>query len=81
MHDFTTIVVAFGTSLSATIAVALLLRIGGGKPNIWNTRAIPVGITVAEVARLRWQLSDVAFALVLGAAVGVAVFCAQFLKV
>ena len=33
MHDFTTIVVAFGTSLSATIAVALLLRIGGGKPN------------------------------------------------
>ncbi|MCE5388692.1 MAG: hypothetical protein K0041_08960 [Acidithiobacillus sp.] len=80
MHDLKILAVAFGASLAATIVVAVLLRIAGKKPNRLNIVAIPIGITVAEAARLQWQISGVVFPFVLGAAVGLAVFWAQYLK-
>lgn len=80
MHDFSTLAIALGASLTATTVAALLLRIGGRKPSLWNTVAIPVGITVAEAAHMHWQLPGGVFVLVPGAAVGLMVFCVQYPK-
>jgi len=82
MHDLASLIVTFVVSFAAVIVVALLFRIGGGKkPNYLNIVAIPIGITVAEALRLIWPMSDFAFPFVLGAAVGVSVYAAQFVGV
>jgi hypothetical protein len=76
--DLTHLVVAFAVSFAAVFVVALLYRIGGKKPNYLNIIAIPIGITAAEALRLVWPMSNVVFPFVVGAAVGVMVYAAQF---
>ena len=79
MHDFAKLAVVFAASFVAVILVSLLFRIGGKKPNYLNIVAIPIGITVAEALRLIWPMSDLLFPFVIGAAVGVSVYAAQFI--
>lgn len=79
MHDFEKLAGAFAASFAAVIVVALLFRIGGKKPKYLNIVAIPIGITIAEALRLAWPISDLLFPFVIGAAVGVSVFAAQFI--
>ena len=86
MHDFAKLAGAFAASFAAVIVVALLFRIGGllfriggKKPNYLNIVAIPIGITIAEALRLAWPISDLLFPFVIGTAVGVSVFAAQFI--
>ncbi len=79
MHHFANLVVALVASFAAVIVVAQLFRIGGKKPNYHNIVAIPIGITVAEALRLVWPMSNLVFPFVLGVAVGVSVYAAQFI--
>lgn len=79
MHDLAKLAGAFAVSFAAVIVVALLFRIGGKKPNYLNIVAIPIGITIAEALRLARPMSDHLFSFVIGAAVGVSVFAAQFI--
>ena len=80
MHDLAKLAGTFAVSFAAVIVVALLFRIGGGKkPKYLNIAAIPIGITIAKALRLAWPMSDHLFPFVIGAAVGVSVFAAQFI--
>lgn len=77
MQHLANLALVFVVSLAATVAVALLFRMGGKKPSLLNVVAIPVGITIAEAVRSVWPLSMLMFPFVVGAAVGVAVYAAQ----
>lgn len=80
MHDLAKLAGTFAVSSAAALVVALLFRIvGGKKPNYLNIVAIPIGITIAEALRLAWPMADHLFTFVIGAAVGVSVFAAQFI--
>lgn len=80
MQSLITLALVFVASLAATSLVAWLFRIASKRPAAINILAIPIGITIAEGVRLRWQLSEVAFAFTLGAAAGAAAWTAQYLK-
>jgi hypothetical protein len=79
MHDLVILLGAFATSLVAALAVALLFRAAGKKPNYFSVIAIAVGITAATAVRLDWSVSDAVFPFVLGAAVGLSVFGTRIL--
>lgn len=81
MHHAEHLAVIFAVSLGAVIVVALLFRIGGRKLNYRNIVAIPVTITAVQALRLMWPMSNLVFLFILGAAMGVAVYAAQFVRV
>ena len=53
-------------SVAATIAVALLARLSGSKPNWRRMFAIAIGLVVAQAIQLHWSLSTAIYALVVG---------------
>ena len=79
MHDLEKLAGVFALGFAAVIMVALLFRMGGKKPNYLNLVAIPAGITIADALRLALPMPDYLFPFVIGAAVGVSVFAAQFI--
>jgi quercetin dioxygenase-like cupin family protein len=82
MHNVTALALTFAVCLATTIVVAAVFRVlAGKKQSLLNIVAIPVGITLAEAARMGWHISGTSFIFVLAGAVGVSVFCAQLIRV
>ena len=80
MHYLAPLAMACAASFAAVVAAAAIaFWVGGIKPNYRNIVAIPVGITIAEALRLALPMSNLLFSLVIGTAVGVLVFAANFI--
>jgi len=59
----------FAIAAAATIAVALLTRLSGSKPDWRRMFAIAIGLVVAQAIQLRWSFSTAIYALTIGACV------------
>ncbi|PKY10323.1 hypothetical protein B1757_10370 [Acidithiobacillus marinus] len=82
MYDIKALALTFAICLAATIIMAAFFRLMGRiKPSLLNVAAIPVGITISESVRMGSHISGTAFIIVVTGAVGVSVFCTQFIKV
>lgn len=78
MQYLAPLAIAFAASFAAVVAAAAIaFWVGGIKPNYRNVVAVPVGITIAEALRLAVPMSNLLFALVIGAAAGLLVFAAH----
>ena len=69
MEFLETIGTTFAIGLAATLAVALLARLGGAKPNWRMMLGIALGLTLAKTLQLWFSLTAMTYPLVLGACV------------
>ena len=67
----------FALALAATLAVALLARLGGAKANWRMMFGIALGLTLAKALQLWLSLTVVTYPLVLGASVAGCALLAQ----
>jgi len=63
----------FAIALAATLAVVLLTRLSGSKPDWRRMFAIAIGLIVAQAIQLQWSLSTALYALTVGACVALCV--------
>ena len=65
-------------ALAATVAVALLARLLGSKPDKRRMFAIAIGLIVAQAIQLQWSLSTALYAVIVGACVALCVLISRF---
>ena len=68
----------FAIALVATVAVALLTRLSGSKPDKRRMFAIAIGLIVAQAIQLQWSLSTALYALTVGACVALCLLISRF---
>jgi hypothetical protein len=68
----------FAIALAATVAVALLTRLSGSKPDKRRMFAIAIGLIVAQAIQLQWSLSTALYALTVGTCVASCLLISRF---
>ena len=77
MSGITTVLATFLAALAGAIAVALLIRLFGKRPDYASAVAIAVGVTIPSIVRLVWPVTDSAYSAILGVSVGLSFYCGR----